>query len=543
MFYILREKRQYTVGRLHADFFVVDSDTDDKSVSREHALLIQRPGQLLVVDKSKYGVYVSRDNARNAIEKSSEVELYSGDQIQFGRMNSIWHVECIKYTIVTSALTPEEKTELATIIEPLDGVLLDEWDNSCTHVVMSGVDFTLKALQALAKGIPIVNLTFFKDTMANIEAKVKLPMADDYIPPITDPALLVDQSLISVNADRSQLFAGKTFVFVFRERQKQLESLIVLAKGKCVNLEASHPKNFLLKDDVIFVKYIPSADSQIAQRIADLESCLTIHNKRSIYDWEIGLAIVYCSIEAYCNPDALEVAPPKAPTHVIQEIKVENHGLSNIEKKGSSIGAIAQDEAQVELIVDIEPFMEAQPEQIPSKPQKLDQSTLQASSDLLAKDIQAKGILSLHNINVKNEAPAAKRSAQTPILHGSKKRAFDTDDDPQNKENISMWKKQKLDADRTSESARRHDSGDLFPDEERDTLLVVDFQWTASPLPIDKTEFVKPTPLSSADWAEKKDLNQNHTLKKAEEKVKFSEETTEMGRCCEISSQGTFIFR
>lgn len=106
--YLPRNTLQYTVGRNMADIAIID----DHSISREHGVLIPRSGQLMVVDRnSKYGIFVNGDIAKNkAIKKGVEVELQAGHTVRFGRLKSTWRVERIDYTLISSMLKADAKT-------------------------------------------------------------------------------------------------------------------------------------------------------------------------------------------------------------------------------------------------------------------------------------------------------------------------------------------------------------------------------------------------------------------------------------------------
>lgn len=572
--YILCGKPQFTVGRKDADIVIGTADGADTSVSRHHAILIPIPGQLMVIDQSKYGVYINEFETANAIPQDVQVEVKHGDQIRFGRLQNKWRVECVEYKITTSKLTPNEKFELQTIIEPFDGVLVDDWDNDCTHLVMTGVEFTFKALKAMVKGIPIVNLAFFKDTLANVRANVTLPNEEDYIPPIIDQCLAVHQSMMNVNIARSHLFAGKTFVFVYQEQQREYEPLIKLAQGNCRNLGRSTRRAFLLDENIILVKHCPSAESQITPRIIQLENYLASHDKRPIHKEEIAFAILYCSIEEHCNP----YGEVPAVIRTIQTPQMENHESSNSaqtrrsvgrprrtrsmasarspktepESSTSSIGVVAQDAAQGGLLIGIEPTADGQLEQVPSTPNELNDNAIEPSSDQLIKDTKPlsnfNGVLLSQNLNIiPNSTPVAGKSAQMLGQLGYKKRVLDLNDN-ENDENLPESKKHKCDANQTSEDAG-NEINDLFPYEGSDTSAGDHSQparSTPSPMcapPVYQMEFITSPSLPTEGWAKKEDRNQNHTLKKADDEVQTSEEDIDeiYGRC-ETSTQGTFSF-
>lgn len=276
-------------------------------MSREHAALFPKPGQLNVEDYSKYGVFVNDGIETNkGIEKGGQTALKAGNIVRFGRFNSTWRVERVVWTFVPSTLTPDEKTTVNAYLRMLDGQLSDHWSDACTHLVMTDVTITIKVLLALAKGIPIVLPEFLKETIAAIQEKrTAMPNETDFIPNISEPYLIKEKSLLAVNLDRSRLFAGKVFYFMKQSHQKVYAAAISMAGGTCKNLEKDKiRKALLVNKDAVLVKYMAQSQSQQAtQSIEAVEQYALKNNRRMVADSEIGLAIFHCSITQFCNPD------------------------------------------------------------------------------------------------------------------------------------------------------------------------------------------------------------------------------------------------
>lgn len=301
--YIICDKEKYTVGRANSDIII----NDDKSMSREHAALFPKPGQLNVEDYSKYGVFVNDGIETNkGIEKGGQTELKAGNIVRFGRFDSIWRVERVEWTIVPSTLTEDEKNTIKAYLGVLDGQYSNEWSDACTHLVMSDVTITIKVLLALAKGIPIVLPDFLNKTIAAIkEKRTAMPNETDFIPNICEPYLMQDKSLLAVNFDRCRLFAGKVFYFMKESQQRDYEAAIKMAGGTCHNLQTDKiRKPLLVNSDAVLVKYMAEGQSQQAtQTLEAVEQYASKNNRRMVTESEIGLALFHCSIAQFCNPN------------------------------------------------------------------------------------------------------------------------------------------------------------------------------------------------------------------------------------------------
>lgn len=284
--------------------------TNDQSISRTHSLLYPiAGGQLFAVDyNSKYGIYINDDaiQTNQRVAQAERIELRPGDIIRFGLCQNIWRVEHVQFTIVTSTITEiRTKEEIEAATNLLDGRFQQQWDDTCTHLVMGGVTITIKALVALIRGIPIVTPEFLKQTILAVrEKRPAMPEPKDFIPQVTEEYILNEKSCYAVNLDRCRLFDGKIFVFMLNKHQQQFKEVIELARGKCFNLATDKlKKSFLLKKDVIVVDYVPSAESQSQRDIADVAEFLVKNGRRMISDSEIGLAIIHVSLAQFCNPD------------------------------------------------------------------------------------------------------------------------------------------------------------------------------------------------------------------------------------------------
>lgn len=302
-FRILCDNDKYTVGRNSCNLDL----TGDASISREHAAIYPSPGKLQIEDcGSKYGIYLNENMERNKrTGAGKKIDLQPGFIVRFGRLENIWRLERSEFVILTSALTDDDKQLVKGYVGILDGRILDNWNDSCTHLVMSDVVITIKVLLALVKGIPIVRPSFLNEVIAAVQEKrPDLPDAVDFVPAITEPYILKESALFAVNLDRRRLFEGKTFVFMVRRHRARYESIIQMANGTCVSLDSDKiRKSNLVRENTVVVNYVPSLESQSSQDIVNVADYVIKYNKRLVHDSEIGLAILHCSIDRFCNPD------------------------------------------------------------------------------------------------------------------------------------------------------------------------------------------------------------------------------------------------
>lgn len=303
-FYLLADTKKYTVGRTPQSDL---SLSDDTSVSRDHAVIHRSSSGVKVEDlNSKYGVYINKDIEMNKpIDKNTPVKLQAGNIVRFGRMENVFRLENIEIKVCTSTMSPEGLEHLKKQLKLIDGTFQRVWTTECTHLVMPSVTVTVKVLQSLAYGIPIVSPNYWDAYIEYTrQHKTELPNVMDFVPDITEPYIIKEPGMMAVHFDRQRLFQNKTFVFMVKRHMEQFEPVIKLAAGKCMNMEKDKiRRTFLLKADCIPVQYTPSANTQCSSDVQDIVEYIQSNDRRLISESEIGLAILHRSIDRFCNPD------------------------------------------------------------------------------------------------------------------------------------------------------------------------------------------------------------------------------------------------
>ena len=193
----------------------------------------------------------------------------------------------------------------------------NNWTKDVTHVVMTDIILTVKVVNALAKGVPIVTPNYFIDVLTCANTKQAMPLPENYLPPMKEAALKRIEVSCAVNLSRQSVFQNKTFVFFSSAQMKKYDEAIEYASGKCVvfnHLSSPDAKN----DNLIVIQ--PSAsdiEDEIRKKfLAELKK----RKRRLIPEHEIGLAIVKTSCEVDCNPEIKKDIFVKPSTPVVKEV-------------------------------------------------------------------------------------------------------------------------------------------------------------------------------------------------------------------------------
>jgi hypothetical protein len=91
----------------------------------------------------------------------------------------------------------------------------------------------LQVVCALANGKPIVTPQYWDDYITALSSKQPFPDCKDYIPPLAESTLNVNEVSFEVNENRKKLFVGKHFVFS-SPHQYNLYSCMVTAAGNAI---------------------------------------------------------------------------------------------------------------------------------------------------------------------------------------------------------------------------------------------------------------------------------------------------------------------
>lgn len=301
--YVVPQKKEIVVGRSPDQSICDYAIQDDPSISRKHAVVMNLENSMYIKDLgSRYGTFVNDSKVEN-----TNIQLKDNDVVKFGKMGSIWKVHEDNFITCTSTLKGENLTTLKQVLTKIGGVLKADWDDTCRYLTMPAITLTIKVVLALVQGSHIVTTQFWNKCLTAITNCEALPNPNNYTPEIVESTLNKDSVSFLPNNKRGELFAGKKFIF-FSKRQHDMYKPVLL-KGSATPLllsESKLSKSKLADDDMVIIQYNITSTSQEteAQRnqITDIVNYLKGKGKRVIADAEIGLAILYVSIDKYCNP-------------------------------------------------------------------------------------------------------------------------------------------------------------------------------------------------------------------------------------------------
>ncbi|KAM9094174.1 nibrin isoform X1 [Sarcophilus harrisii] len=302
----------YIVGRKNCGILI----EDDQSISRNHALLTVRHSVtnlsqaseipiLTIKDNSKYGTFINEEKMQNGIP----LLLKTGDRITFGVFESKFKVEYEPLVVCPSCLDVSGKTLLNQTVLQLGGLVVNNWREECTHLVMMSVKVTIKTICALICGCPIVKPDYFTEFLKAIQTKKQPPKLESFYPPIDEPAINNENLDLSARKERKQIFSGKTFIFLNAKQHKKLSPAILLGGGEA-KLSTEEDKeaatSFLTPGTCIVDVGLTNSQvlipDSVKKWIHSVMDMLQSQHLRAIPEAEIGLAVIFMSTETYCNP-------------------------------------------------------------------------------------------------------------------------------------------------------------------------------------------------------------------------------------------------
>uniref|UniRef100_F7B6C2 Nibrin n=1 Tax=Monodelphis domestica TaxID=13616 RepID=F7B6C2_MONDO len=289
---------------------------DDQSISRNHALLTVRHSvtnlsqaseipMLTIKDNSKYGTFINEEKMQNGIP----LPLKTGDRVTFGVFESKFKVEYEPLVACPSCLDVSGKTVLNQAVLQLGGLIVNNWTEECTHLVMVSVKVTIKTICALICGRPIVKPDYFTEFLKAIRTKKRPPKLESFYPPIDEPAINNENLDLSSRKERKQIFSGKTFIFLNAKQHKKLSPAILLGGGEA-KLATEEDKeaatSFLTPGTCVVDAGLTNSQALVPDSvriwIRSIMDMLQSHHLRAIPEAEIGLAVIFMSTETYCNP-------------------------------------------------------------------------------------------------------------------------------------------------------------------------------------------------------------------------------------------------
>ncbi|RZF32424.1 hypothetical protein LSTR_LSTR001888 [Laodelphax striatellus] len=312
IFFHVAANKEHTVGRKNGSLTL----SDDQSISRLHAkfhLVSDAPnsdaGIILIDQGSKYGTYVNEGIGENRkINANENTVLKHSDSIRFGLQ---WHKYTVIYMpllVVVSSLSKENTAIVESVLKELNGELSKSWSPNCTHFVMSAVTVSVKTVCALATAKHIVTPEFFQVLKDAVNSgSSELPDPKDFIPESAETVLNSSVVSFAPNPERSTLFDSLTFVATTPRQMSRLKNMILSAGGRVVLFSECNlsKKDMCCRNVLLMQNSSSSSDSQMSVIPDDYHhfaKYLTSKGYRCIPESDIGMSMVYCSIEQFCNP-------------------------------------------------------------------------------------------------------------------------------------------------------------------------------------------------------------------------------------------------
>ncbi|KAI8435931.1 hypothetical protein MSG28_004099 [Choristoneura fumiferana] len=255
---------------------------------------------------SRYGTFINQSDEK--IGTTSKVQLKHNDTVKFGKLNSVWTVQEIKHITCTSTLKGENLQNLKVVLDQLGGTLKNDWDHTCTYLTMPAITLTIKVVLALVQGSWIVTTQFWNECLNAVNNGKPLPDPKQFIPQVIESTINKDDVTFLPDERRGKLFTDRKFIF-FSRRQLEMYKTVLLNSSATPLLlsESRMTKSMLCNPNVIVIQYILGNTSQESQsqknQINDIVNYLKSKGRRAVADAEIGLAVLYCSTDKYCNPD------------------------------------------------------------------------------------------------------------------------------------------------------------------------------------------------------------------------------------------------
>ncbi|XP_062535469.1 nibrin-like isoform X1 [Armigeres subalbatus] len=303
IYYVRPSIAKHTVSRSTGELII----QGDPSISRNHAFLYPEANTLKVIDAgSRYGTFINDaiESERDPIAKDSPSELRQGDRLRFGKCESVWTVGRKEFDCITSTIAVNARLKQA--LQFLGGEVRDAFEEGSTrYLIMKAITTTPKLLLCLIDQIPVVKPEYFDECVKAVERGRELPNESDFVPEFAEAYVRSEGMSFGKVPERKTLFKGKTFVFIKPKHMSQYEEIVKLAGGNSICAQKRKiAKSFFTSEDVIVMQ--AGSDSQLSQtssRAVDgLTQIVSNAGRRLIPDAEIGLSILHCSLEKYCNP-------------------------------------------------------------------------------------------------------------------------------------------------------------------------------------------------------------------------------------------------
>ncbi|XP_033207383.1 nibrin isoform X2 [Belonocnema kinseyi] len=267
---------------------------------------------------SKYGSTVMKPHGERIKVTTEGTNVENLDIIKFGMQENDYRVRYIPIVVLISSLNESDIQHLQSIVESLDGCIVENWkersDKVVTHLTTHQAKLGQKVALALVKCIPIVGIEYWEAVQTAVENRRDWPKATEYVLPIKEN--IVDKGKVSLkpSLDRKTLFNNLTFLFFSISQKKIYKDIVIGAGGKVLMFNPSlHTDLTIFCSNEFVAVYYMIGSNQTEESILDSQRLKTGYEeigellrkrkRRMISDSEISLAVLHCSVKQHCNPN------------------------------------------------------------------------------------------------------------------------------------------------------------------------------------------------------------------------------------------------
>ncbi|XP_020242196.1 nijmegen breakage syndrome 1 protein isoform X2 [Asparagus officinalis] len=236
-----------------------------------------------VIDKSKYGTFVSEDSGSKVVRlvRNKDTALKDGDLVTFGTSNATFRFFHVPVTIFLHCSKGRQLDPLLQAsISSIGAQSSCSWNHDCTHVLVDeSSSITADLLNAVVAKKPIVHIDWLK-VLAEKKLCTEFPNGMQHAPTLTlegSSIRIVDPTV------RDKSLEGFTFVLGSLSKYKfgeKLQSLLEVVGAKVISLDVFFSDSQTSADGVInYVLVVPqespneshSRELSSLSRITDLK--------------------------------------------------------------------------------------------------------------------------------------------------------------------------------------------------------------------------------------------------------------------------------
>ncbi|KAH6939268.1 hypothetical protein HPB50_016740 [Hyalomma asiaticum] len=155
----------------------------------------------------------------------------------------------------------------------------------------------MKTTAALLAAKPVVTPEFFTEVQNRVQRQ-ELTDVDPaaFIPDVTEECLTLSKETFGCNEARKSVFSGKTFYFLTEKQYKSLGELVLSGGGQAQLVRnPDRPTPALIAEGSCVIKPSHGNETAVCRYL--------VKNKlRSLSASDVGMAVIYCSTEKFCNP-------------------------------------------------------------------------------------------------------------------------------------------------------------------------------------------------------------------------------------------------